>query len=218
MLMLGMVLVELFTSQGCSSCPPADALLASLDKDAQVLVLSEHVDYWNYLGWRDPFSSEAFSERQQRYARRFAQQGPYTPQMVVDGRVQFVGSDGKMARNAIAQASRAAKVPVTVKEEGGAVKVSTGALSPDSKAKTAELWVAVVMPEGKVEVPRGENRGRTLKHVAIVRSLIRGGTATREAGAEYTLRLPPPEGGAWRVVAFLQEPGLGPVVGSGRLD
>ena len=104
MLMMALVVVELFTSQGCSSCPPADALPAVLDKDANVPVLSEHADYWDHLGWRDPYSLSAFSARRQRYARRFAQDGPYTPRMVVDGRTQFVGSDARQARAVIAQA------------------------------------------------------------------------------------------------------------------
>lgn len=217
MIVLAMVIVELFTSQGCSSCPPADALLAALDKDPNVVVLSEHVDYWNYLGWRDPFSSSAFSERQQRYARRFGIEGPYTPQMVVDGRAQFVGSDGRQARSSIADAGRTAKALVVVTREGETVRVAAPALAADGKAKSAELWVAIVRPEGKAEVPRGENAGRTLRHVAIVRSLAKAGVATREAGVTHTFTLPPPEGGPWRVVAFLQGPGQGPILGSGRL-
>ncbi|MFN0101693.1 MAG: DUF1223 domain-containing protein [Bryobacteraceae bacterium] len=215
--LLAMVVVELFTSQGCSSCPPADALLAVLDKDPNVLALSEHVDYWNHLGWRDPYSSSAFSARQQRYARRFGQDGPYTPQMVVDGRVQFVGSDARQARSAITQAGMGPKVPVTLVREGDSVRVTVPALPAGGKTKSAELWVALVRPEGAAEVSRGENNGRTLRHVAIVRSLAKAGTATREAGVAHTFTLPPAEGGAWRVVAFLQEPGQGTILGGGRL-
>ena len=210
MLMLAMVVVELFTSQGCSSCPPADALLAVLDKDPNVIVLSEHVDYWNHLGWRDPFSSSAHSARQQQYARRFGQDGPYTPQMVVDGQVQFVGSDARRARVAIAEAGALARrARVTVRREGDAVFVEAPALLVGSKA---ELWVGVLRAEGGAEVARGENAGRTLRHVGIVRTLVRGGTVTRERGASYRVVV----GGGERVVAFLQEPGLGVILGAGR--
>ena len=210
MLMLAMVVVELFTSQGCSSCPPADALLAVLDKDPNVIVLSEHVDYWNHLGWRDPFSSSAHSARQQQYARRFGQDGPYTPQMVVDGQVQFVGSDARRARVAIAEAGAlAGRARVTVRREGDAVFVEAPALLVGSKA---ELWVGVLRAEGGAEVARGENAGRTLRHVGIVRTLVRGGTVTRERGASYRVVV----GGGERVVAFLQEPGLGGILGAGR--
>ena len=206
MMMLAVVLVELFTSQGCSSCPPADALLAVLDKDPNVIVLSEHVDYWNHLGWRDPYSSETFSARQQRYARGFRQDGPYTPQMVVDGRVQFVGSDARKASTVIAEAAKTEKLPITLAREGNRVHVTA------PKVKRAELWIALVRPEGSAAVPRGENAGRTLRHVAIVRSLAKA--AHTET---HTFELPPPEGGPWRIIAFLQEQGQGAILGAGRL-
>ena len=217
MIVLAIVVIELFTSQGCSSCPPADALLAVLDKDPGVIVLSEHVDYWNHLGWRDPFSSNTFSARQQRYARNFNQDGPYTPQMVVDGQVQFVGSDARRAREAIAKAGQGKKRPVQLTQEGNRIRVNVPALGADGNVKTAELWIALLRPEGAAEVPRGENSGRTLRHVGIVRSLAKAGTATRKQGVDHTFELPSPEGGAWRVVAFLQEPGQGAIIGSGRL-
>ena len=116
------VLVELFTSEGCSSCPPADDLLIQLDKeqpvpDAEIVAISEHVDYWNRLGWADPFSSAAFSERQNQYARAFGTNQIYTPQMVVDGRTAFIGSQEGKARREIAQAAQAPKAKVGLVKE-----------------------------------------------------------------------------------------------------
>src|SRR5437868_12320228 len=125
------VLVELFTSEGCSSCPPADALLERLDRTqpvagAQIIVLSEHVDYWNHIGWADPYSSPAFSARQQQYARRLRTQGPYTPQMVVDGRREFVGSDARSADAAIRSAIGQPRAAIRLGESDGMVTIDVG--------------------------------------------------------------------------------------------
>src|SRR5215471_21555258 len=115
------VLVELFTSEGCSSCPAADVLLERLERSqpvpgAQIVVLSEHVDYWNRIGWADPYSSSAFSARQEQYARRFRTQGPYTPQMIVDGRSEFVGSDTRLAESAIRSAIKQPRAGIRISE------------------------------------------------------------------------------------------------------
>src|SRR3954454_12206968 len=104
------VLIELFTSEGCSSCPPADRLLETLD--SQAIVLSEHVDYWDRLGWRDPYSSHANTLRQETYARMFGNQGPYTPQMVIDGTTEFVGNDARRANEELARARSREKIGV----------------------------------------------------------------------------------------------------------
>src|SRR5215475_7917611 len=113
------VIVELFTSEGCSSCPPADALLARLDHEqrignAEIIALEEHVDYWDQLGWNDPFSGKQWTERQEDYANAFGNAGVYTPQMVIDGRVEFVGSAQNKARNAIAEAAKEPKAEVSI--------------------------------------------------------------------------------------------------------
>ena len=125
------VLVELYTSEGCSSCPPADALLQKLERnpstpDAVVIAMSEHVDYWNHLGWNDPFSSAQMSARQQAYALRFGSKGPYTPQMVVDGADEFVGSDASRARHAIAEAATRHKVELTLQPKDRPPSIPNG--------------------------------------------------------------------------------------------
>jgi hypothetical protein len=208
------VLVELFTSEGCSSCPPADAVLAQLAAgrgvgEAEVVPLSLHVDYWNRLGWTDPFSSAAFSERQATYG---GPGGLYTPQMVVDGGDVFVGSDADHALRAVRLASRAAKPRLTLAVERGPggllVKVSAPPL-PQS-AGAPELLVAVTEDGLASDVARGENAGRRLPHVAVVRALTRVARASAGAplAAERTLRLDPSwKKDALHVVAFLQEPG-----------
>src|SRR5689334_16426960 len=146
------VLVELFTSEGCSSCPPADALLERLDRSqpvpgAQVVVLSEHVDYWNHIGWADPYSSPAFSARQEQYARRFRTQGPYTPQMVVDGRTEFVGSDARAAESAIRDAVRQPKAAVHITTGEAAADIEIDPL-PAGRVHKAGVFVAYAADTG----------------------------------------------------------------------
>ena len=211
------VLAELFTSEGCSSCPPADALLRKLDQmqpvpGAQIIVLSEHVDYWNSLGWKDPFSSEQFSQRQNLYAHALASE-TYTPQLVIDGRSQVLGSDEKSAESAIARAAAHQKSGVrilTAKREANdaVISITVDALASGKK----DVWVAVADDHDQSSVRKGENSGRTLTHVAVVRSLSKAGTVTKAAPFEKTLRVPLPTPAAdMRVVVFVAEFG-GPVV------
>jgi hypothetical protein len=204
------VLAELFTSEGCSSCPPADALLQKLD--AQVIVLSEHVDYWNQLGWRDPFSSRQFSLRQEQYARRLGAE-VYTPQLVIDGRDAMVGSDAAKIAKSIAHASSAAKFPVRI---GAATRNGADAavtLSIPALAKgRAEVWIAVADESDSSSVSRGENSGRTLTHSAVLRTLVKAGAASRSEGLEQTVRVPVGPA-ASRIVVFLADSG-GAVVGA----
>src|SRR5215472_8372575 len=161
------VLVELFTSEGCSSCPPADALLMRLQREqpvegVQVIALSEHVDYWNQLGWTDPFSSGGFSERQRRYAEEFQGEGPYTPQMVVDGKTAFVGSDSRRALQVISAAAKAPKARIDLRCAGDLLEIRADAASDDS-----DVLFAISENGLSSNVRRGENKGRTMEHDAV---------------------------------------------------
>jgi hypothetical protein len=205
------VLVELFTSEGCSSCPPADRLLQKLDRTqpvagARIIVLSEHVDYWNSLGWRDPYSSALFTQRQQNYVARLHLSGAYTPQAVTDGQGDAIGSDEGEIRAAIGKAESRTKIPVDVQaQRSGAnaqVQIQVGA---DSRG--AAVYVALADDHAQSQVSRGENSGHTLQHVAVVRTLqLAGKTDGRSAFAKtLTLPIKDPNAGAWRVVVFLED-------------
>src|ERR1700730_6368905 len=176
------VLVELFTSEGCSSCPPADELLTRLEQTqpvagAEVIALSEHVDYWNHLGWTDPYSSAEFSKRQKDYASAFQTDEVYTPQMVVDGGVQFVGSNSNRAREAVDVAARDSKAVVTVSlaSEDRAAGSITLAVRVDGLPErwkgSARVLLAITESGLRSNVASGENAGRHLTHSAVVRRL-----------------------------------------------
>ncbi len=228
------VLVELFTSEGCSSCPPADDLLIQLDKEqpvlnAEIIAISEHVDYWNRLGWADPFSSAAFSERQNQYARAFGTNQIYTPQMVVDGRTEFVGSQRGKARREITQAAKAPKATVALVKDSAdphddviAMHVRVGQLPRITSNDTGEVWLAITEGGLSTDVRRGENARRTLQHTGVVRrmELLRALEAGDAEGfaAEFTVILAP----EWkrqnlRAVVFIQERVSRRVLGVGQM-
>lgn len=179
------VVVELFTSEGCSSCPPADAVLAHLETtqpvaSAEIIALGQHVDYWNRLGWADPYSSAQFSARQSEYAQVFGTNRIYTPQMIVDGKFEFVGSDMAKARGAIAKAAQAPKATVratfakTLAEGSSAaipLQVRVEGLPVISAGDVAEVFLAITENRLDSKVSRGENAGRHLTHSAVVRKL-----------------------------------------------
>ena len=210
------IVVELFTSEGCSSCPPADALLRRLVETepagARIIALGEHVDYWDRLGWKDRFSSAALTARQQVYAAHFNNESIYTPQMVVDGRTQFVGSDAAAARRGIdkAVASEHGRVTVALQSATGAtVPVSVKVLNLPSIARGdhADILVAVTEDHLQSDVKAGENRGRALAHTAVVRHLTTIGEVTGESGSAATDVTIAPD---WKrdqltVVAFVQQ-------------
>lgn len=217
------VLVELFTSEGCSDCPPADRLLKALDEkqpvaDVHAIVLSEHVTYWNHDGWTDPFSLDQMTERQQDYVTRFRLNSSYTPQMVVDGSIQFVGNDARALQAALEKAAAQPKEDVTIADaqwKNGGVEFAVHAAP--SKPKT-RLFAVLAASETQARVTAGENSGRTLEHSAVVRVMKPFGA---ESGDGRSLRLAAGPlahkdevNGSVRLVVFLVDEKTGYVLGS----
>jgi hypothetical protein len=222
------VVVELFTSEGCSSCPPADALLKKLSEQpsvegVQIVALEEHVDYWNHLGWKDPYSAAEFSQRQSDYSQVFGTDGVYTPQMVVDGQNEFVGSRSLAAREAIQKAANQPKAELAlVAGANGSpgkpvFEVQVKGLEGISPRGETELWVAVTEKGLQTDVKAGENSGETLKHAAVVRSLRKIDTLRDPAGYNRPIQLAIEP--AWKkenlaVVVFLAEKGSHKIIGA----
>ncbi|MBB5055886.1 hypothetical protein HDF16_000555 [Granulicella aggregans] len=218
------VLVELFTSEGCSSCPPADALLRQIDHTqtaaGQLIVgISEHVTYWNSLGWQDPFSSSIYTDRQNSYGRRFNLDSVYTPQMVVNGSEQFVGSDkGGLVRAVKEQIGRSESVALnisSVSRSGNSLSVSFSANG--AIPSTGVDIIAVVADDSdQSSVQRGENSGRTLTHVSVARSLTR--VATLKSAEEKTVSVAIPASFQptqhHHLILFAQASGYGSVLGA----
>ena len=175
------VVVELFTSEGCSSCPPADALLKKVEaeqpiRDAEVIALEEHVDYWNQDGWFDPYSSAEWTLRQEAYVSKLKGKGPYTPQMIVDGQREFVGSSVHDAGVAIHEAAQRAKAEITITPDTSATgdsqhfDVKVAKLAETEPKEDADIWLAITEDGLVGDVKAGENAGKNLQHAAVLRS------------------------------------------------
>jgi hypothetical protein len=218
----GFAVVELFTSEGCSSCPPADELVAQLqmeDKDRSVFILAYHVDYWDRLGWKDGFSSATFTGRQRQYANWLRLSSVYTPQIVVNGKKEFVGSDARTLRATVESDLKAT----------GAARLSLGNLRQDAHGlewswqaggvkKGISLVVALVQRSAVTNVKAGENGGKTLSHVQIVRGMTVIDTDAKGSGNG---RMDWPGGvkpGDLEVIAFLQDKGSGEIIAASRIE
>jgi hypothetical protein len=221
------VLVELFTSEGCSSCPPADKFLEKLDRQpvpgAEMIVLSEHVDYWNHIGWKDPYSSHLYSDRQSAYDDRFGLDSVYTPQMVVDGVTEFVGSNVGLADKAFAKALKTPKISVRLSsvslepDQTLRARVEAEAMSSSFGQPEAEVYVVLALNRAESHVSGGENGGRTLSHVAVVQDLVKVGALKHDSGFSQDVHLKFKSGldtHNLRVIAFVQEPKQGKVLGA----
>ncbi len=217
------VLVELFTSEGCSSCPPADDLLSRLEKDqsipaARIIALEFHVDYWDYIGWRDPYSDTTFTTRQRNYAASLHLPSVYTPQMIVEGTTAFVGSSSGEAQRAILQATKGTTWAIELTLEKDVLDVRIPA-APAPASAPAEVLVALAEEGLESRVLRGENGGRTLHHAAVVRELRILGTLT---GAAFHVKVPLKLKAGWnpkkmRAVVFAQERGSRKVLGAAEI-
>jgi hypothetical protein len=230
------VVLELFTSEGCSSCPPADALLAQLAEQqpvggAELIALEEHVDYWDHQGWNDPFSSAQWTQRQQDYAAGLADHGVYTPELVVNGRTGFVGSRTAETYRAITGAIAQPHTEISIsvlkpenrKHEG--LRVEAGKLVGAQQNDTAEVWLAVTETGLHNAVSGGENAGQDLHHAPVVRWLHKAGNAGRDAAPSFAGESDLKLDSAWkrsnlRIVAFIQEKHSRHILGAAvtRLD
>ncbi|WP_343672041.1 DUF1223 domain-containing protein [Chitinophaga sp.] len=198
----GFIVLELFTSEGCSSCPPAEELLASIQTDKPVYILEYHVDYWDRLGWKDPFSSHQFSERQYQYSRFLSSQ-VYTPQLVMNGTSECVGSDAAIVNKTInAALSKPAKTTLNVQ---GTIR--GGKLTVNQK----NILIAIVQKHAVSQVKRGENEGRTLSHIQIVRSLrlVKGKEAI-DLPDGFNLQ-------DYEIIAMVQNPSTGEITAVSRI-
>ena len=220
------ILVELFTSEGCSSCPPADALLQKLDAfqpvpGAQLIVLSEHVDYWDQEGWKDQYSSHELTNRQKSYVSELGLATAYTPQLIVDGNVELHANDPQQVQSAFEKALKDAKIPISLDsvnfegpQEAAAVR---GHLQVDagSENHNADIYIAVALNHAESQVLRGENQGQTLTHVAVVQEMVKVGKVQKKGNfsQDFEVKLKPgTKPGEVRIVAFVQERGSGKVV------
>jgi hypothetical protein len=220
-------IVELFTSEGCSSCPPADSLLRQINlkqtNAGQLIVgISEHVTYWNNLGWKDPYSSPVFTERQSVYAPRLSSEGSYTPQMVLNGRDQFVGSDRPALERALRDDALRNHLALrivssTTTSDGIDVKFSFAG----KPTKPLDIIAVVADDTDRSNVLRGENGGRQLQHVSVARSLTR--VATVRDGVEQSVHISLPEGfvtsggPGHHLILFAQEPRQGAILGAATM-
>lgn len=206
-------MIELFTSQGCSSCPPADAVLGALADRDDVVALSFHVDYWDNLGWKDPFAAPQYTARQKAYRVAFHNAQIYTPQMVIGGRAEMVGQDRKSVERSVGDVATKAQGGPDIKiGRDGTGGVTIGAAPAFT---TITVWAAAYQPRHETAVRRGENAGRGLVNTNVVRKLVALGTYT---GAATTFPLPAAFAGADQGIAvWLQADSLGPIAAAAKV-
>ncbi len=212
--------IEMFTSQGCSDCPAADALLKKFIDEKKVIGLSLPVDYWDYLGWKDTLAGPRNAERQREYAQRFGIGTVYTPQAIINGAAEVLGSSEseiQRALNATETALSSSRIPVHFWHYEGNIIIETGGVPPGSEPREATIWLGVVQRVVEVPVKGGENRGKTLTYYNVVRELtpvgIWNGRPTTIRLARAALMRPETED----LVVLIQESNSGPIIGAAML-
>ena len=219
------ILMELFTSEGCSSCPPADNWVERLDAaqplaGAELIVLSEHVDYWDHDGWKDPYSSPQWTARQKGYVTMLGLSDAYTPQIILDGNVEVRPANAQQTKQSLEKAAGAQMMAVRIDGAALASGELTGRVEADGGAQkhSGEVYVAVALDKTLTDVLAGENDGKKLTNVAVVKDLVKIGKLERGKNFDQTFRVkvwPGADAGNMRVVAFVQEPGQGRILGAG---
>jgi hypothetical protein len=213
--------VELFTSQGCSSCPAADAVLGRLADRDDIIAISLSVDYWDYLGWKDTLAKPKFSERQKAYAKVLSNGMAYTPQVVVNGSVHVNGSDEHKIEWAIdktAKAFAATRVPVRLSAVDGKLVIDVGSAPPGAAHKEATVWLAVIARSVDVTITRGENRGRSVTYSNVVRELMPIGTWSGKPMTVQLERHSFMQEGVGRCAVLVQQGRAGPIVGAALIN
>ncbi len=221
------ILVELFTSEGCSSCPPADEWVQKIDASqpvpgAELIVLSEHVDYWNHDGWKDPYSSSSLTARQSSYARALGLPEVYTPQVIVDGTAELRLNNPERTSQIFLKAAAAWAVPIRIEAvsiEGDDSPVLRARVETDANTENqnADVFVAIALDRAQSQVLRGENGGKLLTHVAVVQSLKKIGRleAGKSFSKDFQVKLKAGTSSAnIRIIAFIQQAGPGKVLGA----
>lgn len=207
------VVVELFTSQGCSSCPPADEIIRELKQDDDVIVLGWHVDYWDYLGWKDEFSRPENTERQMGYRDRWNLRSLYTPQAVIHGEAQIVGSDASKIHMYVNQfQADGVNVELSLGRTGNTVDIHV--TSKVSGLPSADIFLAKVIPEVTTSIKQGENAGRTIHYVNIVEEMV--WVADWNGKSNLRMKTPVTVGGTY--VVLVQAKDFGPILGAEYLD
>jgi len=219
------VVVELFTSEGCSSCPPADLLLQRLEAGigvpgASVIVLGEHVTYWDRLGWKDRFSADVFTRRQEDYTRQFRSDSAYTPQMIVNGQAEFVGSDEAQARKEILKAAQGPTANVDLTTLGDMVNIKATGLP--AGGRDADVILAITESRLDTDVQHGENGGRKLHHTGVVRSIANVGRIDNPKDGDYAAQVHYHLDPTWKrenlkLVVFLQSRKTKRIWGAGAI-